>query len=80
MQSNGRIYMIYGDKLGRVIPTFDVDVNIDVAAVTIPTILPAGDDDSLAVLVTPDGEKQTFVYEIIGDADEYDNYAEQDDD
>uniref|UniRef100_UPI003365632C fibro-slime domain-containing protein n=1 Tax=Candidatus Albibeggiatoa sp. nov. BB20 TaxID=3162723 RepID=UPI003365632C len=78
MHSGGQIYMVYGNKLGRVVPTFDVDVELDVS-VTIPTILPAGDDDSLAVLVTPDGEQQTFVYEIIGDADEYGDYAEQDD-
>lgn len=77
MHSGGQIYMVYGNQLGRVVPTFDVDVDIDVS-VTVPTILPAGDDDSLAVLVTPDGEQQTFAYEIIGDADEYDNYAEQD--
>jgi fibro-slime domain-containing protein len=78
MHSGGHIYMVYGEKLGRVVPTFDVDVNIDID-VSIPTILPAGDDDELAVLVTPDGEQQVFAYEIIGDAEDYDDYAEQDD-
>jgi hypothetical protein len=78
MNSDGRIYMVYGEKLGRIIPTFDVDIQLDVS-VPVPSILPAGDDDNLAVLVTPDGEQQTFVYELFEDANKYGDYTEQDD-
>ncbi len=77
MHSDGKIYMVYGNQLGRVVPTFDVAVNVDVS-VTVPTIMPAGDDDELAVLVMPDGEQQTFAYQIIGNADDYEDFAESD--